>query len=160
MAVTSSTIRSAWNTAVWSHATIQAMTTSIYNYDITQQSSKETDKFFFSQEINFFTYITTRRQVPTGGGLGANKQRMYEHDVLVRYYRQYDTTGSNFNAVIDNLESLENIVRTQLGTKWSDNVTFYRLMESGNQPELVELINQPVWLGTQLYRGIIQNAAA
>lgn len=136
-------IRSAWLANIWNHATIQAITTKIYNYDITLDSTFEYSKLRYNQEFNAFVYIVTKYE-----RLGFGGTKYDEFEVEVRYYRKADVEGNNFNTVLETFETLFGLVRTQLSHTWGGTVGAYRTQESAPTLSQVTLEGVPVWLGT------------
>ena len=141
-------IRSAWNTAVWTHASITALTTKIYAYDVTSDSAYNIDKFRFQQAINFFTYVVTYADQNTL--VQGTRQRF---TVTVSYFREADTTGAAFNAVVDNLYTVQARVRTGLGKTWSSTVDYYQPQETPIAPTLQQIDGKDVWRGTVSFDG-------
>lgn len=151
---TPSDIRSQWATDVWADASVSALTSRIYDYDITQQSGFEKAKLRHGQEVNFFTYLCTRgwrnRGLGSAGPMSTNRFIYYLHRVEVNYYLEYDTSGANFNNVIDRLVTVETAVQANLGTSWSTLVDFYRLDEV-REPTIVTIDDEPCWRGVNVY---------
>lgn len=147
-------IRAAWKTSVWDNQTAKNITEKIYDYDVTQDSQTEIERFFFRDPedittdlINFFTYLT-RRNVET---IGLCSQVRYNHIVEVHYYLEAKPDGSSYNQLIDAMVSIEDLVESQLDKTWSDTVDFYEL-DAVEKPEVIELANRPsVWHGVQIY---------
>lgn len=125
-----------------------AITTQIFDYDVTQESDTERRKFYYLQEINFFTAVTLRR--PTTFELGGKELVEFEHQVDVNYFLEADTTGNNFNRVIDRLVTLESLVISALGGTWAGTVDFYRLT-SVFAPIEVIIDGRQVWNGRNVY---------
>ena len=145
-------IRAAWLAGIWNHATVQAYTTKIYDYDITLKSQKEAAKFRHNTLINFFTYLTTRgHQFPEIGGLSSSAIVHFSYQVEIRHYLEAGTEGDNFNAVIDRLAAIDGLVVTQLGSTWDGVVDFYRPQQEPPTVTLIELDNKSVWLGVYRY---------
>ena len=149
---TAALVRAAWATNIFEHATVLAYTTKIYDYDITARSQKETARFRYNTGINFFTYLTTRgHEVKEMGGASSSAIAHFNYQVEVRYYLEADTEGTNFNAVVDRLGTIDGLVVTQLGKTWDSTVDFYRPQQEPPTIQLIELDNKPVWLGVYRY---------
>lgn len=149
---TAAQVRAAWLDNIWNHATVQAYTTKIYDYDITARSQKEAAKFYHNTSINFFSYITTRgHEVKEMGGSSLSAIAHFNYQVEIRAYLQADTDGSNFSAVIDRLGTIDGLVVTQLGKTWDSTVDFYRPQQEPPTLNLIELDGRPVWLGVYRY---------
>lgn len=149
---TQSQVRSAWNSAIWSNATITAITPNIFNYDVLreyQTSVKEYAALKHVQETNFITYIVSRAQ-----RIRIMGQVEQKFSVEIRVYKEADVEGTNFNAVLDTFETIDSLVVSQLGNTWSSTVDFYSLQESAPEVTKVALDGVPVWLGTYTYTGV------
>ncbi len=155
----SAAVRAAWNTAIWTHATVTAITTSIYAYDIIQDldSKKEVSRLYYNQKINFFMYQVVRsRTTPELRG-GTSNIEHYAYEVLVSYALERDlaettTSSAHYNTVIDRLETVDGLVLSQLGKTWGNTVQ-YGDMQTVNPPKLVKLDGKECWLGSNLYVG-------
>lgn len=145
---TSAQVRSAWNTSVWSHSTLTSLTTKIYNYDVTTESTKEYSKFRESQEINFFTYLVSRAQ-------RIRIMNQYEQifTVDIRYYRKADVAGANYNTVIDAFETIDTRVVAGLTSSWGSTIDFYRIQDGPPAISQIQMEGVPVWLGIYKYFG-------
>lgn len=145
---TAAQIRSAWSTKIWTHATVTAITTKIYDFDLKIESTKEAGRLRFNQEINFFTYLVTSKE-----RLRLMGQREQEFAVEVSYYKRADVDGSNFNDIMNVLETITGLVRTELTSSWNSTVDYYR--HQGEQPtiEQITIDGVAVWLGRFVYLG-------
>lgn len=141
-------VRTAWNTSIWSNATIQAITSKIYNYDVTKQSSKEVSKFYLNQEVNFITYLVSRAQ-----RLRIMQQIEQQFIVDIRYYLVADTEGVNYNALLDAFETIDSLVISQLGTTWGGSVDYYELQSEPVAITEIQIENVSVWAGQYKYLG-------
>jgi len=156
----SSAIVSAWNTAVFQHATIQAITTKTYQFDVsaTIRSTPEFELFFYNQQVNFFQQTVTRLSKNDEiRGTGASASR-YEYDVEVSYFLERDIsqTDDNYNTAINRIEILDNLVRAQLGSTWSSTVDYWTV--SGIlKPQLITLEDRDVWRCGYSYLAIEQS---
>ena len=150
---TAAQVRAAWLDNIWTHATVQAYTTKIYDYDITSRSQKEAAKFRHNTSINFLTYITTRgHEMKELGSIGATSALVhFNFQVEIRYYLEADSDGEGFNAVIDRLGTIDGLVVSQLGKTWDSTVDFYRPQQEPPTINLIELDGRPVWLGVYRY---------
>jgi len=146
--MSSATIRTAWNTGVFQHATITAITTKIYQYDVTAavRSKPEAELFYYNQKVNFFKQ-TVVRQARNNSLRGNNSlATRYEYDIEVSYYleRDFAATAANYNLAIDRIETMDDLVRTQLGKTWSSTVSHWEV--SGIlSPQLIQLDGRDVW---------------
>lgn len=136
-------VRSAWDTSIWSHASILAITDKIYDYDVTIDSTFELYKLRYNQEVNAFVYVVSKYE-----RLGFGGTKYEEFEVNVRYYRKADVAGANHKAVYDAYETLIALVRTSLTHTWGGTVGAYRNQDSPPQISQITLEGVPVWLGT------------
>jgi len=145
---TAAQIRTAWNTKIWTHASVTSITTKIYDFDLKIESTKEAGRLRYNQEINFFTYIVTSKE-----RLRLMGQREQEFTVEVSYYKRADVDGSNFNDIMNVLETVTGLVRTELTSSWDSTVDFYR--HQSEQPSITQITidGVAVWLGRFIYLG-------
>lgn len=145
---TAAQIRTAWNAKIWTHATVTAITTKIYDFDLKIESTKEAGRLRYNQEINAFTYVVTSAE-----RLRLMGQREQEFSVVVSYYKRADVDGSNYNDIMNVMETITGLVRTELTSSWNSTVDFYR--HQPGQPQITEITidGVPVWLGRYSYLG-------
>lgn len=146
---TSGEVRAAWDSKIWTNATITALTTKIYDYDITTGSTKETAKFYHNQEINFITYLVNRTQ-----RLRLMGQVEQTFNVEIRSYKKADTDGVNYNDLITQFETIDSLIISQLTSTWDDTVDYYTIQSSVPEISLITLDGIQVWLGKYTYTGI------
>ena len=147
---TPSQIRSQWNTSVWSHADITAITEKIYSYDIVQRSQFESSKWYYEGKINFFTYLCTRGEDPEDT---MTNQVQYEHQVEVSYYKEADAAGAAYNSAIDSMVTVYDTVESELAGNWNSLINYYRRQAEPPTPELIELDGRQVWKITAIFTG-------
>ena len=141
-------IKSAWSAAIWTNATITAMTDKIYAYDITTDSTKEFAKLRYQQQINAFTYeVFLAEQMRI---MGQIKQQF---DVKVTYYLQADVAGANHALVLSRFETLNGLVRSSLGSSWTSTVDYHQFQEAPVELSQTVLEGFPVWKGIYIYTG-------
>jgi len=145
---TSATIRSAWNSAIWTNTSITAMTEKIYNFEVLQLSTKETARLRFNQEINFFTYTVTR-----ASRIRPMSQIEQKFDVDITRYLQADVAGDNYTQLLNDFETLDALVLSGLTSSWSSTVDFYRTQDGPPSVTLQEIEGVPVWVGRYKYTG-------
>jgi|688.fasta_scaffold73921_3 hypothetical protein len=133
-------VRTAWNTGVWTHATITTITPKIYSFDLPITTGFELGQIRHSQEINFFIYLVSYTEVAT-----AVRQMEQRFRVAVQYYREHNLAGSNYNAAVDALYSLHSRVRAGLGNTWSGTVDYHETPREPRQPTIVSIDARPVW---------------
>ncbi len=117
---TSAAIDAVWLSTIWNSATIQALTTKIFQYDIIQDSETEIVKFYQDGEVNAFMALTSQSAKYIGASVTST-----EIQVAVDYFRQKDPSGANWTAARGNMETLYNLVVSALGTTWGSTVAFW-----------------------------------
>lgn len=118
MALTrSEAIRAAWRSAVWSHADILDITDVVIEHDLAEDSWNELTKLRYNQEINFFAFRVSRAIVYL---MGSKISLLFS--VNISYVREVDTEGANYNACLDAIEVLQELVLSELGSTWGSTV--------------------------------------
>lgn len=114
-------VKAVWDQFIFEHADVLAITENIFNYEYTEDSQFEVERLYKHNsdglgEINFFEYIIDRaeRVVEVGGVLNPE----YQFSVNVRYTKQIDTIGNAEAEVREAIETICNLVRTELGSSW------------------------------------------
>ena len=155
---TSAQIREAFKESVFDHADAQAISKRAFAFDAQADvhSLKEFADMFDSASLalNFFTYVTYRTR-ETGSIRGANTSvDRYTHTVEIDYYIEKAPEDSlNFNVAIDALETIDDLVLSQLGKSWDSLVDYGQLREF-RRPQLVEIGGRKVWRAGYTYLGI------
>lgn len=111
--VSSESVRQAWRTAIWEHADILALTDKIIEHDISEESHHELASLRFEQKINFFAF-RVRRSVEN---LMGEKNRLL-FLVDISYTRWADPDGANYNEVLNGIETVQDLVISELGSNW------------------------------------------
>lgn len=156
---TSAQVRTAWNTRVWTNATVTAITDKIYSFDIADSGALtggQAELLRYQAQVNFFAYTVTRgRTSPQLTAGGASGGLRYTFDVSVAYYLQKDQgqSDTNYNAVVDRLETIDGLVVSQLGKRWDSTVDFYE-QTGAQEPQLIQLDEKEVWRGVITYRAV------
>ena len=130
---TAAQVRAAWKSRIFDNATIQAMTTKIY--DKTMQRDGTTSQLAllkYEQDYNWMEYVVQR--YPNGGAIG---QRRFEYVVTVRMHRELEPNSTNHVAVLDDMETLSGLVITELGATW--NSTVDRWLDVASEPSIDEI---------------------
>lgn len=154
---TSADIRTLWNTQVLQDATIQAITDRTFSYDIAILTSKNENDLKYEQEINFFTLVVLRSIAYGETAVkGSPNSYSYMFEVRIDYYREALGDGTAYNAAIDNMDTLNTVILTNLGLRWDSNVDNSR--QSNTQlPELVDIQGIQVWKSSVLWTGWTYN---
>lgn len=148
---TSATVRAAWDLCVWQQATIQAITSKIYDYDaagLASESITHNDKLLLNQEYNFIQYRVAKTWEYQIGGQARNEYR-----VTIEYYKQADIAGVHFNDIEDAFQTIHDTVVAQLGGNWNVTVDGYGLQNTPINIGLLRIQNVPVWKGTFTFVG-------
>lgn len=109
----SSAILAEWKAKIWESSTIKSITESIVYHDITEDTHKELSSIRHNQEINFFFFRVRRSMTPQMGG----KYRVFFFADVV-YTKYADPDGDTYVEVIDALETVQELVITDLGEQW------------------------------------------
>lgn len=147
--MSSSDIRSAWNTGIFQDATILSITNKAAQYDITAsvKSGVEVLGLYYQERINFFKQVVTR--VAKNNLIRGNNPvaARYEYEVEVTYNLEKDIAQAdqNYNTAIDRLEVLDDLVRTNLGATWSNTVDYWEVTGI-LKPQLTLLDEREVWV--------------
>lgn len=153
MATKSSEIRAAWVDKIWENKSILQMTNRIFLHDVSVDSSFDMAGLYYSTPstlpaINFFLCLIVRRQEPLIMG-----NTRYTFQVRVEYYVQQEELVSNsYNTLIDRLEVVDDLVRTELTGDWDGTVDFY---SGGTLTDVtvVTIDDKACWKGGIVYIG-------
>lgn len=153
MATHSNEIRDIWQQRVWNNDALSLMTSQIFLYDINADSQFNVANLYYAEPfqpptINFFLCLVQRQQEPLMMG-----NIRYTFRVRVEYYLQHEEiSSSTYNTLIDRLETIDDLVRTELTGTWGDTVDFY----DGGTPtdiSVVSIDNKACWKGGFVYVG-------
>ena len=152
----SASIRAAWKTGIFNNAAILAITPKAYAFDIIANiaSISEDSLLYHEQQINFFTYIASRKS-ETGSIRGSNTAASrFSHTIEITYNLKKDIGEAdfNYNALIDRLEIVDDLVLSELGKTWSSTVDYYELTEF-SPPTLKTLEDREFWSAGYTYTG-------
>jgi len=142
---TSAAIEAAWVTSIWNNATILAITNQAHPFEINDQSEYELSLLAYGSRINFFEYLVTRAtQYPIiTGGSGTNQI----FTVDVRYTLEHQADGSSYTDVRDTLETLIDLVNTDLSYTWGGTIDFYKTQEGPPQITQTAILERKVIRG-------------
>lgn len=130
---TAAQVRTAWKTKIFDNATVQAITTSIYDQRMERDgSTSQLALLKYQQEYNWIEYTVQR--FPNGGAIG---QRRWEYVVNVSLHRELQPNSDNHEITLDNMETISNLVISQLGYTW--NSTVDRWIDVAAAPSVDEL---------------------
>jgi hypothetical protein len=157
----SSTIESAWNSAIWQHATVQAITSKIITRPYSTLSEKEFQSLYLDKRINFIEALTTRSQRynETANVLGRVTQ--YEFRILINYYKDYesDTSGAAYGAIRNFFETLFDLVVSELGNTWDSTVDFWKPQEDQLEITDLEIDKKRTWKGSFSYTATVTTSS-
>jgi hypothetical protein len=146
-------VRDAWASSLWSHHSVKAMTEKVFLYDVSVDSSFNMAELYYGAPgkmpaINFFLCLVRRQHEPLIMG-----NTRYTFQVRVEYYLQQEESSSNtYNTLVDRLETVDDLVRTQLTGTWGGTVDFY----NGGTPQDISVVaidNKSCWRGGFTYLG-------
>jgi hypothetical protein len=150
-------IRTAWNTKVWQHATIQAITTKIYAFEISDDSETEAALLSFAQRIRFIEYVCSRSIASQE--MGGSSRGNCNFPVEVRYTLEkvkpgdpFD--GAGFNAVIDFFTTLIALVQSELAPSWNSTVDYFEFQDGAPEVTTQEVAGIECWRGVYRFNGV------
>lgn len=130
---TAAQVRTAWKAKIFDNATVQAITTSIYDQRMERDgSTSQLALLKYQQEYNWIEYTVQR--FPNGGAIG---QRRWEYVVTVTLHRELLPNSDNHEVTLDNMETISSLVISQLGYTW--NSTVDRWIDVASEPSVDEL---------------------
>lgn len=150
---TSEGVRDAWEDKIWEHKDVKAMTSRVFLYDVSVDSAFNMAELYYAAPgkyptINFFLCLVRRQHEPLIMG-----NTRYTFEVRVEYYLQQEESSSNtYNTLVDRLETVDDLVRTELTGNWDDTVDFY----NGGTPQDISVVtidNKACWRGGFTYLG-------
>lgn len=150
---TSEDVRSAWKDKVWEHKSVQAMTSRVFLYDVSVDSTFDVGNLYHATPgkyptINFFLCLVRRQHEPLIMG-----NTRYTFQVQVQYYLQQEESSSNtYNTLVDRLETVDSLVRAELTGNWDNTVDFY----NGGVPQDISVVtidDKACWRGGFTYLG-------
>lgn len=149
---TSAQVSAAWAAAIFSHASITAFSTQIYNFDIADDKSEAQAALFrVGQEISFLQYLTVRGEKFGESAETLGRVATYDFQVQVSAYRTADINGANWVAVRNLFDTLFPLVVSELGNKWSNTVDLWRPQDGAARIEQILIDDTPVWRGTKSF---------
>jgi hypothetical protein len=145
-APTQEDVRDLWATAIAQNNTILALTDKIYNRDLSTVALSQDSALRFEQNVNFFNYIVRRWVEAQMGGT-------YVYHFLVDvFYTHQDKAGIDaYNKVLDGLETVETLVRTEMGSRWDSLMDDYQLQQAPIDISQIDINNVICWRGHQIY---------
>ena len=150
----SSLVRAAWSSKILNHSSVTAFTSRAFTYDVSQENDFDIANLYHSPNVgsptvNFILCLVQRQQEPL-----VVQNTRYTYQVRLEYYLQQEDIGSStYNTVIDRLELMDDLVRTELGGMWNGTVDFY----SGGVPSditVVQIDKRSCWRGAYVYTGV------
>jgi hypothetical protein len=149
--MTTATVSAAWDSAIFQHEDILAITEAIFPYEVTITSEAEIAAVSFEQKINFVEYTVSR--AIGAQELGAPGSAQCTFDVDIRYTLQKllegeAIDGSAYDQVGDFFDTLISLVYSELGVTWSGTVDFYNHQEGPPQ------ISDDTIAGVSCWRGV------
>jgi len=139
-------VQAAWLAKIASHADLIAYTENIYFYDILEQSQKQKEKYYYKQEINFITILVSRAV-----RLEIANCETHIFEVIVNHYREHDRDGENQASIKACMETIERLVRTELGKTWDGTVDGYSLDETPSRLDPVIIDDKECWSTQRIF---------
>ncbi len=150
---TAADIEVAWTASVWTADSVEAFSSLVLTRAISEFSEAETSPFHDHDlaEINFFSFVVTRKPLNSIIAGGTTGSTQYQFDVRVSYYRTIDAEGTNHDLTRDGIEAVDDVVRSALGKTWGGTVDFFEYGDT-KPPTRGEVDGTPVWEASQTYR--------
>jgi hypothetical protein len=153
-AISASTIRTLVNTEIMAHASITAITDRAFDYDPLALTAKNINNLKYDQRINFFSFQVLRSIDLDATSLNGNVGYGYSVECLFNYILEANQPQESYNQVIDRIEILDNLIISELGTRWSNNFNIAR--QSNSQlPEEILIDNVRCFKASVLWTGTI-----
>lgn len=134
-------IRDEWKRAVFESPKIQAISPVVLYHDITEDSHLETSSIRHNQQINFWAFTCSR--APYAMTLGYAFRVNY--NVRIVYTKRADPRGKAWFECIDAIETLQEVIITELGSQWGGLVGGSTLPQEPPQPTITNIIDEPVF---------------
>jgi hypothetical protein len=150
----SEVVRAAWQDKIWQHKDVRAMTPRTFLYDVSIDSAFNVANLYYGAPgkyptINFFLCLVRRQHEPQIMG-----NTRYTFQVQVQYYlQQEENSSSTYNILADRLETVDDLIRTELTGTWDNTVDYY----NGGVPNDISVVtidNKACWKGGFTYLGI------
>lgn len=146
--MTTAQVRTAWDTNVFTAATVIAITDKIYDKRMDRGgSTKEISLLKYKQEFNWIEYTVQR--FAQGGMIG---QRRYEYLVRVNVCREVDPDSTNHNDCLDALDTIEGLVISALGVTWGSTVDLWQDVSRAPSIDEIEISGKRIIVCSQEYR--------
>lgn len=136
---------------VFGHASIQAISPQVLSYEVFAESEYETQEIYHEEEINFFECIVTRGiSYPLIGGASSPE---YKFLVEIRYTREKDALGENASAVRDAIDTLVDVVFSELGHTFGGLVDYATAQEEPATITLEQVSGQDCFRSVTRFQG-------
>lgn len=143
---TSAAVRTAWQQSVWDSQAVRALTENVFLYEPFVDAEFDVESLKYTSDasappvVNYFTCLVAR--TVRFGEMRTVEQRF---DVQVLYHLQQEgVADSNYNAVQDGIEAVDDLVTAALGHSWGGTVDFFEQTEA-LRPERVTVGNLACW---------------
>jgi len=113
---------------------ILAITDKLYTYPISQDSNTEIQRMYFENAINYLE-ITTERSLQRLE-LGGADSPEYTYLISLRYTKERNIDGTDFNSIRDNINTIIDRFLLLLGDTLDDNADFLRFQ---SEPPAIRL---------------------
>ena len=136
-----------FETQVFNHSSIVAVSPNVLTYDIVRDSEPELDRLYHQQEISFWVLLVGRGEV-----INTTGPRELIFDIAIQLFREKDTSGDNWKAVRDGIDALTDRVAATL---YNDSGGLFDYLEVQSGPPTIQQQNEfetQVWRGLFTYR--------
>ncbi len=153
----SSAVASAWNLFVFENATIQAITSKIYAFEVDKGSEAALAQAMEGQKVNFIEYVVTR--TPVAYELGNATEAQFEFLVEIRYTLEQQTVGetiggTNHIAMRDFYDTLLGVVSSSLGQTWNGTVDYFEYPTEQPQITAEDVASIQCWRSVYRFKGV------
>lgn len=150
------TVEAVWISEIFENQDLLDISSNVLSFEYQDSSNTELEGLYSDAEdglgeLNFWEYVITRKERIVEAG-GASRPE-YQFDVDVQYTKALRVDGSTQKDVIAAIETLCNLVRTELGSTWG---SLYVRISNEVLPEQIkkEEVN-----GTPCYRQAVRFTA-
>ena len=134
-------IKDEWTRAVFQNPLIQAISPIVLYHDITEDAHLETSSIRYNQETNFWMFSCSR--APYAMSIGYAYRVNYSARVV--YTKKADPRGNAWFECIDAIETLQEVIITELGSQWGGLVGGSSLPQTPPEPTITNIVDEPVF---------------
>jgi hypothetical protein len=115
-------VETVWSEKIFQHEDLLAISSNVIDHEYRQDSNAELEELY--QEgtdgigrLNFWEYVITKAEEVTE--VGGQSRPQYQFNVDVQYTLEQDVAGTAQKIVVEAIETLCGLVRSELGGTWS-----------------------------------------